>query len=328
MKHPKPSSEILGKYLTGSCSEAESREVNDWYQSLDAEHPELWTGAEEENLYNRIQVHIAEQEKMHLQPAPVATFWTYALRIAAVLFVGLGIAYFFYSKPNKTVSETKTPVSDWVSFSNQEKKVTRYTLPDSSTVWLSPGATLSYRKAFNERKVRFSGEGFFDVKPDKLHPFEIFSGEMKTRVLGTSFNVRANAGEATCQVTVVTGVVEVESVKEKKPVVLRPKQQVVFAKNSSALTVKTLVENRETKEIWQSVSLVFDEVPMDEVAERLGKIFKVNIEFKDPQIKKCRLKVDFNNQRLPEILDMIDVLLGTNYQMEGDKITFGGEGCD
>ncbi|MCF0052543.1 DUF4974 domain-containing protein [Dyadobacter sp. LJ53] len=327
MKHPKPSSEILRKYLTGTCSDAESQEVNDWYQSLDAGHPELWTGVEEENLYNRIQVRIAEEEKTHLRPAPVAVFRTYALRVAAVLFVGLGIAYYFYFKPSKTVSETNAQVSDWVSFENNEKKVNRYTLPDSTTIWLSPGATLSYARAFTERKVRFSGEGFFDVKPDKLHPFEIFSGEMKTRVLGTSFNLRANAGEATCQVTVVTGLVEVESVKEKKPVVLRPTQQVVFAKNSNALTVKTLPENRETKEIWQSVSLVFDEVPMDEVAERLEKIFKVNIEFKDPQIKKCRLKVDFNNQRLPEILDMIDALLGTTYQIEGEKITFGGEGC-
>ncbi|SKC04633.1 FecR family protein [Dyadobacter psychrophilus] len=327
MKHPKPSSEILRKYLTGACSEAESQEVNDWYQSLDAEHPELWTGAEEENLYNRIQVRIAEQEKSHLQPAPVATFWTYALRIAAVLCIGLGISYYFYSDPAKPVSVTKAHVSNWVSFENQEKKVNRYTLPDSTTVWLSPGATLSYARDFEKRQVRFSGEGFFDVKPDKLHPFEILSGDMKTRVLGTSFNVRANAGEATCQVTVVTGVVEVESVKEKRPVVLRPKQQVVFAKNSNALTVQTLSENRGTKEIWQSVSLVFDEVPMDEVAERLGKIFKVSIDFKDPQIKKCRLKVDFNNQRLPEILDMIDALLGTTYQIEGDKITFGGEGC-
>ncbi|MCF2491043.1 FecR family protein [Dyadobacter sp. CY347] len=328
MKHPKPSSEILQKYLTGNCSDAESREVNDWYQSLDAEHSELWTGAEEENLYNRIQVRIAEEDRAHLRPAPVAIFRTYAFRVAAMLCVGLGVAYYFYFKPNKTVSETSAPLSEWVSFRNQEKKVNPYTLPDSTTVWLSPGATLSYARSFKQRQVRFSGEGFFDVTPDKLHPFEIFSGDMKTRVLGTSFNVRANAGEATCQVTVVTGVVEVESLKEKKPVILRPAQQVVFAKNSNALTVKTLPENQETKEIWQSVSLVFDEAPMEEVAERLGKLFKVNIEFKDPHIKKCRLKVDFNNQRLPEILDMIDALLGTTYQIEGDKITFGGEGCD
>ncbi|WP_026631408.1 FecR family protein [Dyadobacter alkalitolerans] len=327
MKHPKPSSEILRKYLSGTCSDAESQEVNDWYQSLDAEHPELWTGTEEENLYNRIQVRIAETEKTLLKPARMATLWTFALRVAAVLCIGLGIGYYLYLKPNKTVSERSASVSDWMSFKNLEKKVNRYTLPDSTTVWLSPGATLSYAQAFTERKVRFSGEAFFDVTPDKLHPFEIISGDMKTRVLGTSFNVRANAGEATCQVTVVTGVVEVESVKEKKPVVLRPAQQVVFAKNSNALTVKTLRENNETKEAWQSVSLVFDEAPMEEVAERLGRIFKVSFVFKDPQIRKCKLKVDFNNQRLAEILDMIDALLGTTYEIEGDKITFGGEGC-
>lgn len=327
MKHSIPSSEILRKYLAGECTEAERQLVNNWYKSLDSGQPEVFAGADEENLYNRIQVQIAAQTREKVEVAPVTVFWIYAIRIAAVLCMALGFVYYFYFRPEKKIAVATPAASDWVSFENKEKQVAKYILPDSTLVWLNPGAKLSYSRTFGQRQVSFSGEGFFDVTPDKTHPFVIYSGNMKTRVLGTSFNVRANVAEATCRVTVVTGVVEVESLKEKKPVILRPKQQVVFAKNSNTLTVKTLPDNNPAKEIWQTVSLVFDEVPMAEVAERLGKIFHVSIEFKNPEIKKCRLKVDFNNQRLPEILEMIDALLGTTYEIEGDKITLGGEGC-
>ncbi|MNL81759.1 hypothetical protein D3C87_2089610 [compost metagenome] len=66
---------------------------------------------------------------------------------------------------------------------------------------------------------------------------------------------------------------------------------------------------------------------MSEVANRLQQTFRIKIEFANPHIKKCRLKVDFNNQRLPEILEMIETLLGTTYEIEGDKVTLKGEGC-
>jgi transmembrane sensor len=327
MKHSIPSPEMLRKYLAGKCTDAERQLVNNWYQSLDSGQPEVFAGSDEENLYNRIQVQIEAETHEQDNVVQVAFFWTYAIRIAAVLCIALGFVYYFYFRPDKKVAVAKSATSDWISFENQEKKVSKYILPDSTLVWLNPGAKLSYSRVFAQRQVTFSGEGFFDVTSDKSRPFVIYSGNMKTRVLGTSFNVRANVAESTCKVTVVTGVVEVESLKEKKPVVLRPKQQVIFAKNSNSLTVKTLTESHAEKEIWQTVSLVFDEVPMAEVAERLSKIFHVNIEFKNPEIKKCRLKVDFNNQRLPEILEMIDALLGTTYEIDGDKITLVGEGC-
>jgi hypothetical protein len=37
--------------------------------------------------------------------------------------------------------------------------------------------------------------------------------------------------------------------------------------------------------------------------------------------------VDFTDQRLPEILEMIDTLLGSTYRIDGDSITLKGQGC-
>lgn len=326
MEHPIPSIETLQKYLSGTCTETERQLVNEWYRQLESEHA-AETDTDEEELYGRIQTRIAEQETGKSRAVLFAIFRNYAFRVAAALCIGLGILHFFYSKPFKNLAETQNTVSEHVIFQNQDKKVMRYVLPDSTRIWLNPGARISYRKSFSKRDVQFSGEAFFDVKPDKSRPFTIYSDELKTRVLGTSFHVRANAGEKTCRVAVVTGSVEVGSIKAGKPVVLRPKQQVIYVKDNQVLTVRMLPEEQPYKESWQEVSLVFDEVPMSEVAKKLNRIFNVKIEFEDPAIKKCRLKVDFDNQRLPEILEMVDALLGTTYQLEGEKITLRGEGC-
>ncbi|GGB95835.1 FecR family protein [Dyadobacter sediminis] len=326
MKHPIPSPETLRKYLSGTCTETERQLVNEWYGQLEYEHA-ADTDTDENELYGRIQTRIAEHESGKSRVELFTVFRNYALRVAAALFIGLGILYFFYYKPSENLVGMHNKVSDRVTFQNLDKKIIRYILPDSTLVWLNPGARISYQKSFSQRNVRFSGEAFFDVKPDKSRPFTIYSGELKTRVLGTSFHVRANAGEKTCMVTVATGMVEVGTVKKGKPVILRPRQQVVFAKNNYEMIVQTLPEKPFYNESWEAVSLVFDEIPMSEVAEKLNRIFHVSIEFEDPAIRKCRLKVDFDNQRLPEILEMIDALLGTTYQMEGETITLRGEGC-
>jgi transmembrane sensor len=50
-----------------------------------------------------------------------------------------------------------------------------HTLPDGSIVTLNAGSMLSYTKEFNknERRLRFSGEAYFDIKTDSLIPFVI-----------------------------------------------------------------------------------------------------------------------------------------------------------
>ena len=66
---------------------------------------------------------------------------------------------------------------------------------------------------------------------------------------------------------------------------------------------------------------------MTEVARRLMQTFHVKIRFADDDLADCRLKVDFTDQRLPEILEMIDTLLGSTYRIDGETITLKGQGC-
>lgn len=335
MNSDRPSSQILKKYLANSCSDQERAIVDGWYQKLNIDSGEAFSTSEESELYQRIENQIHEAESSSLEKARIPFYiWTFIRAAAAVIILSFGFFYFFQIHSKNSTAVKITADSSLVTFKNNQKKIIRYALPDQSIVWLQPGASLIHPKDFKLKKNReicFSGEGFFDISHDKKHPFIVNCGSVKTQVLGTTFNIRANNDESTFQVSVITGSVSVSTPKGKnkiETVVLKPKEQAVYEKTSQNITVNLLENAASNKENWQSVSLAFDETPMSEVANRLQMTFKIKIEFANLNIKKCRLKVDFNNQRLPEILDMIDILLGTTYEIAGSRITFKGNGCN
>lgn len=327
MKKPPLSPETLKKYLADECSDEERRLVNEWYQQLDEPADEPFTDADQDRLYSRIKTYLSELRKSDEPATPVYSLWDYIGRIAAVFVVGLGLLYFLYQRQEETAQQTAQPDGDMLTFVNEKHKIVPHLLPDSTVVWLHPGAKISHNHSFIVREVLFSGEGFFEVKRDPSRPFVIHTGDLQTKVLGTSFNVRAIPGEGTVKVSVATGRVEVSDVQMKERVVLRPEQEVVFEPKSKHLEVQKVAEKESDKELWQSASLVFNETPMKEVAERLMQTFHVKIGFEDDGLADCRLKVDFTNQRLPEILEMIDTLLGGTYRIDGDNITLKGQGC-
>ena len=85
----------------------------------------------------------------------------------------------------------------------------RLVLDDGSEVWLNAGSKLEYPATFenaSKRCVRIEGEAFFEIKRDTCRPFcvELGDGEC-IRVLGTSFNVNAYAGNGRHVTTLVTG---------------------------------------------------------------------------------------------------------------------------
>ena len=86
----------------------------------------------------------------------------------------------------------------------------RVTLEDGSQVYLAPESAI--RLAIDQRQRRVDllrGEAFFEVRPEPGRPFLVISGDTRTTVLGTAFNVR-HGGQGT-RVSVAHGRVNVES---------------------------------------------------------------------------------------------------------------------
>lgn len=68
-------------------------------------------------------------------------------------------------------------------------------LADGSTVHMGPQSAIAVEYGKGERTVRLlAGEAWFDVRHNPAAPFRVFAGDVRTTVLGTSFDVRRSGG--------------------------------------------------------------------------------------------------------------------------------------
>jgi ferric-dicitrate binding protein FerR (iron transport regulator) len=168
------------------------------------------------------------------QPArKVITLWrSIAAAAAVVLLITFAALY------KNEVLEVIDPAKQ-VELVTAPGKHRQISLPDGTRIWLSPGSHISYPNKFRtkERLVKLEGEAFFDVVHDEDHPFVIQSGQLKTVVLGTSFNIKAYPDQIISEVTVISGKVAVQehNLPKSKQAIMVLNQRAVYNKTDRSL---------------------------------------------------------------------------------------------
>ena len=134
-----------------------------------------------------------------------------------------------------------------------------FILSDGTKVWLNAESELDFPVDFvgKERVVRLKGEAYFEVKPDAAHPFIVETRGVRTRVLGTSFNIKAYDNEESIFTTLLTGKVKVSAIgEENESVVLTPGMQSEWQENGQKMSVKKV--NAENFTAWRQGAFMFD----------------------------------------------------------------------
>jgi ferric-dicitrate binding protein FerR (iron transport regulator) len=201
------------------------------------------------------------------------------------------------------------------------KTIQKLVLSDGSIVWLNPKSKVIYPHNFTStlRKVQMQGQAFFEVSPDPRRPFIIYSGNVITRVWGTSFRIRAYEN-IPVEVSVLTGKVSVQlQTKEDAELILLPQQTATYLKADDLLK-KGIEEKTSTMSIWQKETLTFDNEPIRDVIKVLNTQFKVNISTADEKLLDYVLKADFTDQSLPSILEMLRKSLNVENEISDDGI--------
>lgn len=153
---------------------------------------------------------------------------------------------------------------------------------------------------------------------------------MTVRVLGTSFNVKAAARGKRFEISVVTGSVQVSAPDHQsnpQQVTLKPNQQAIFETGPKKLMAQNIPLQKK-REIYQPVSITFNNTPIISVINLLEKKFDISIKLSDPKIAQCRLNADFDQQPLAEILEMLCRSLEATYTIDGNLIVIEGTPCE
>lgn len=260
-------------------------------------------------------------ESNSVQPTLVRSFVSYWKAAAVIGLVTTSLLWFAIQNRTEAV-----PVLEIVETGANEQK--ELTLPDGSVVLLNENSRLAYAKEFDVREVSLEGEAFFDVTKQNGQSFEIKTNTTKTRVLGTSFNVRAY-DKMPVEVAVITGKVAVESIEAgtKASVVLLPNEAVVYDAIAKKMEKNKQATNNSLA--WKTQELVFDNMALGTVIETLERYFEVEIEG-DPKILNCHYTGTFKEPKLEEVFNTIAFTFPTDLEVKkvDKKYILIGQGCE
>ncbi|GGM95118.1 hypothetical protein GCM10010967_30630 [Dyadobacter beijingensis] len=226
---------------------------------------------------------------------------------------------------------------------NNTGKPILLTLPDKSAILLQPNSHVSYKKDFMAdtlREVYLSGQAFFTVTKNRERPFVVYSNELVTKVLGTSFMVKAFEDARQVEVCVKTGKVSVfprtdtevcEGIRTPHlaGTILTPNQKVLFSRDQIQIR-KELVEQPEilVSAVLPAPLLKFQDMPVSKVFSNIEETYGIDIVYDNRSFEQCLLTASFTNENLYEKMELICKGIEAGFEVADGRIIVSGRGCD
>lgn len=149
------------------------------------------------------------------------------------------------------------------------------TLEDGTGVWLNAGSSLRFPVRFSgkTRRVELTGEAFFDVAQQPGQPFIVGVAGSDIVALGTSFNIKAYAGEKGVEATLVTGKAKVVQGSAER--LLNPGYTATG--REGRITVEKA--NVAAVTAWKNGLFLFKRTPVAEVMQQVSRWYDVEVRY-------------------------------------------------
>lgn len=189
-------------------------------------------------------------------------------------------------------------------------------LPDGSLVSLNAASSLTYATSLNERgerRVRLSGEAFFEISKDKKHPFIVESRGQEVKVLGTQFNINAYDDEVSIKTTLLEGSVMVLG---EKDVMLKPGEQARNLGNSIAVSKV----DTELATAWKNNQFIFESQDIQAIMRMISRWYNVEVVYQgEVPIHKFSGSIS-RFEYVSEVLQSLESTAEVRFQIEGRRI--------
>ncbi|MBT31308.1 MAG: hypothetical protein CMO01_16765 [Thalassobius sp.] len=243
--------------------------------------------------------------------------------IAASISILLAAAWLFWQNTfTEKHQEIKEPEIVFLEKSTIGGQKLNLVLPDGSEVKLNSLSEIKFPQNFNinpEREVYLKGEAFFDVTKNPERPFIIHTENFKTKVLGTSFNIKSYQVDNNVSIAVSSGSVWVQNqLDTTSEVVLSPSEMLVYEKAEH----ESRVEEFDYKKIlgWKDGFLVFEKATFEDITAGLSRWYGVNFTVNKPVQMQKGFTGTFENESLQNVLKGIAYSLKFKYEILDDKV--------
>jgi transmembrane sensor len=278
------------------------------------------------------------QQSHHLKPVFESYRRTFRYAAAFLLFGAAGLLVYPWQKQHsENPGNGKAAMAQAFKVVNSGDVTRKVVLHDGSTIILEPGSEIRYAEKFgNQREVYLSGDAFFEVTKDASRPFLVYANEITTKVLGTSFRIKANQGEKEIVVAVKTGKVSVFAKsnsndvlhKTVQEITLTPNQQAIYKRNEHVV-LKKIVEEPQVITGQPTLKDSYVNEPVVLILKALSESYGVDIRFDKESLSDCTLTSDIiEGEGLYDQLEIVCNALGGTYKIEHDaSIVIEASGC-
>lgn len=324
---------LIITYLTNGLDKDAQNELKEWIAaSADNEkyfmqQQEIWFSAvssKEEAIYNKdkafrqFKKRIANQNmtsKTVRKQLRMSVFWRYAAVVAILCMV----SYFSYRRGEVSIKEAFSDIVVEAPLGSR----TKLNLPDGTSVWLNAGSRIVYSQGFGveDRNVKLTGEGYFEVKRNEKIPFFVQTNSLQVKVLGTKFNFRDYPDDMEAIVSLSEGKVSLNNLlKNENEAFLQPNERVVLDKKNGYMHVEAVTINASE---WTNGYLFFDEELLPDIIKELERSYNVKIHIANDSLKTFRFYGNFvyREQSIKEVLDVLSATQKVHYTIEERNIT-------
>lgn len=322
---------LLQKELSSGLSPSEKTSLNDWLNQSSENRLiaksirkgwELSEGYSKdldvdlEADFSKLNARINESETKVIQMKPSRRWLNIAAAVLVLVASIFGISRYLQEDLN------------WVSLSTSEYENKSLTLLDGTVISLNQNSFFEYPENFNskERRVKLTGEAFFEVEHNPDHPFIIEGKNGETTVLGTSFNVRNYDFERKTIVTVRSGKVRFSPKGTDQKIDLVANEKTVFDVKKG-----TLIRSEDKRLVdlnWYSKTFDFNDIPMQQALEEIGKAYDVELSIENKNLKSCPLTANYEKLELTQIFQFLEVAYGMKFEKTAPrKYKVVGGGC-
>lgn len=291
----------------------------------------------EEQTWKRIRKNTLDADP--LIESPKKSYWVGALAVCIITVLVGGWLWIQHATSKTIYTKLVTKAAEkstLIEKVNQSDNPLKISLEDGSVVYLKKNSRFSYPAHFTakSRETFLSGEAFFQIAPNPQKPFYVYANELVTRVLGTSFDIKAFDNEQRVQVKVRTGRVSVYkqdpillASEESQHLILLPNQQVIFNRQTESLSKQLVPDPVPIQPLVTSEKRYFEDVPATTVLQALEKRYGVRILYNEELLAKCIITTTLSNQPLTDQLEVICQTIGATYKEMDAQLVIESAGC-
>lgn len=341
--------ELLIRYINGTASAEEKALVDHWYELLYDNNLPALQHEELDNIEQEMWAHIEKEGNICADNTKILSIKRamrrkrmYYIATAAIV-TGLAISGFtFFFSSAKTFSYDQSRQQNKLSENvNKTTVPQRITLADGSYVVLQPASKISYSQhgRRDKREVYLEGQAFFQVAKDPSRPFYVYTNDLITKVLGTSFDVQAFPNNDTVRIIVHTGKVTVyqrksnqaeQELAKTNATIITPNQQVQFNRHLASITRSIAGQPQaiNTSITKNTSQLVFTDAAASDVLLAIQKTYGIPIVFDEELLNHCSFTGTFTHESFFEKINLVCKAIEATYEQADGQVIITGHDCE